>query len=101
MGQAYSFIGLDGGASIANEPLLIFNIDTFQDKISDRQTGQVSGYLECFLEAVPTEHVITQDSSSDRVKNPEKKMNQICCRNIFFRHQTTGEHIMGATVYRT
>ena len=96
LGQGHTvLLGLKEASVSNQEPLVIFNIDTYRigyefPKFTEAQ--EVSGYLECFLGSGPNwSNVITKDSYSDCVIRTSEKKNEsnLCCTGLYFFSTST------------
>jgi len=81
--------GLAKAAVADNEPIVIFNIDTFRPNFrypSGFDVRKVDGYLECFIgSGANWSNVVTAAPDSDRViRTSEKKQeSDLCCTGLY------------------
>jgi NDP-sugar pyrophosphorylase family protein len=91
LGQAHTVqLGLSAIGVFGEEPLLIFNIDTFRSryKFPDFVSNPLlSGYLECFTGSGSNwSNVVTEFDGSSRVIRTSEKLNEsnLCCTGLYF-----------------
>ena len=91
LGQAHTVqLGLSAVGVFGEEPLLIFNIDTFRSryKFPDFVSNPLlSGYLECFTGSGSNwSNVVTEFDGSSRVIRTSEKLNEsnLCCTGLYF-----------------
>jgi len=91
LGQAHTVaLGLSEAGAFDEEPLVIFNIDTFRFGYSFPEfVGNpfVSGYLECFRGSGSNwSNVVTEFDGSSRVIRTSEKLNEsnLCCTGLYY-----------------
>ena len=90
-GQAHTVqLGLNTSGFFGDEPLVIFNIDTFRFRYKFPKlisNPLVSGYLECFKgSGANWSNVITECDGSSKVIRTSEKLNEsnLCCTGLYY-----------------
>jgi len=91
LGQAHTVqLGLSAADVFDEEPLIIFNIDTFRFRYKYPEfisNPLVSGYLECFKgSGLNWSNAVTEFDGSSRVIRTSEKQNEsnLCCTGLYY-----------------
>ena len=91
LGQAHTVsLGLNIAQIPINEPVTIFNIDTFRFGFEFPEIVEepsIAGYLECFIgEGSNWSNVVTESNGSSRVIRTSEKKNEsdLCCTGLYY-----------------